>query len=550
MLIPWIHRCWQSFSAVGLIVGTVFFAASLTPSLLPRTFFTQGVLSGVSLAAGYGVGVFGLWLWDYMELPKPGRRAQGTVKLLASLVCGISAFAYLWQTAEWQNSIRVLMHLEPVDTAHPLRVGLIALVVFTALIAVARLFQFTFRFVSVRLDRIVPIRVSRVVSIAIAVFLFWSTVNGVIFRNALRTADAAFKALDELADVGIDQPADPFKTGSSASLVDWGSLGRAGREFISTGPGRDDIEKFSGVAAVEPVRVYAGLRSAENAEARAELALAELIRVGGFDRSVLIIATPTGTGWMDPAAMDTLEYLHRGDVASVAMQYSYLTSWLSLLVEPGYGAEASRALFETVYGHWTALPKENRPRLFLFGLSLGALSSEQSTMLFEILADPIQGALWSGPPFPSRAWRSVTAERNPGSPAWLPRFRGGSAIRFTSQTNALDIPDAEWGPLRIVYLQYASDPIVFFDPQSLYREPDWMKAPRGPDVSPAFRWYPIVTMLQLTVDMTVATTTPVGYGHVYAPEHYIDAWLEVTAPEGWAAEDASRLKELFKAPGR
>ena len=42
---------------VGLLVGTVFFAFSLTPSLLPRPFFIQGILSGLSFSAGYGLGV-------------------------------------------------------------------------------------------------------------------------------------------------------------------------------------------------------------------------------------------------------------------------------------------------------------------------------------------------------------------------------------------------------------------------------------------------------------------------------------------------------------
>jgi uncharacterized membrane protein len=28
-----------------------------------------------------------------------------------------------------------------------------------------------------------------------------------------------------------------------------------------------------------------------------------------------------------------------------------------------------------------------------------------------------------------------------------------------------------------------------------------MRQPREPDVSPAFRWYPVVTMLQLAADM-------------------------------------------------
>jgi uncharacterized membrane protein len=65
-------------------------------------------------------------------------------------------------------------------------------------------------------------------------------------------------------------------------------------------------------------------------EQRAELALEELKRVGGFSRSVLVVATPTGTGWLDPGAVDTVEYLHAGDTAIVSMQYSHLPSWITI----------------------------------------------------------------------------------------------------------------------------------------------------------------------------------------------------------------------------
>jgi uncharacterized membrane protein len=62
-------------------------------------------------------------------------------------------------------------------------------------------------------------------------------------------------------------------------------------------------------------------------------------------------------------------------------------------------------------------------------------------------------------------------------------------------------------------------------------------------VSPQLRWYPVVTFLQLGLDMFMATTAPIGYGHVYAPTHYIDAWIELTHVGGWSAEEIKRLKQ-------
>ncbi|QRM56212.1 alpha/beta-hydrolase family protein [Sinorhizobium sp. BG8] len=543
----WLARFWFSFSSIGLLLGTLFFAASLTPSLLPRTYVTQGVLSGVSLAIGYGLGVLFYAIWVYLELPVPRSRVARLIKLLASAACAIVVAVFLWRTAEWQNSIRSLMHLEPVETGHPFKVGLIALVAFLVLIALARLFRFVL-FASSRISqRFAPTRLSYVIGGVLAVVLFWSAVEGVLFRFALHAADSSLRALDELIEPDTPRPTDPARTGSEASLVTWEDLGRRGREFVANAPTKDQLSAFLGGEALEPIRVYVGLNGAASAEDRAKLALQELIRVGGFQRSTLIVIMPTGTGWVDPEGIGPVEYLTRGDVASVAIQYSYLSSWLSLLVEPDYGAQAAQALFREVYGYWTSLPKDARPKLYLHGLSLGALSSEQSAELFEVIGDPYQGAFWAGPPFPSRIWRSMTNMRDPASPAWLPRVKDGSFVRFTSQRNALSEANAPWGAMRIVYLQYASDPITFFSYQSLYRRPEWMVAPIGPDVSPQFKWYPVVTFLQLGLDLAMSTTSPMGFGHVFAGEHYIDGWVAVLGIEGWSAENIARLKNKFRA---
>ncbi|MCJ8148476.1 alpha/beta hydrolase [Shinella sedimenti] len=543
-------RLWSfllSFSVVGLLLGTLFFAVSLTPSLLPRTYVTQGILSGVAMACGYGLGVALAALWRWFELPVTQGPVRLWLRVVAGALCAIVVLVFLWRAAEWQNSIRTLMHLPPIETAHPFYVGAIGLGIFLLLLAFGKLFALVVRLIASTSRVAAPRRVSYVIGTALAATLFWTMADGLLLRFVLHTADSSFRRLDQVIEPDTEEPSDPLKSGSNASLVRWDELGRMGRSFVASGPSAQDIASFTGKPAIEPLRIYAGLNAAETPEARARIALDELIRVGGFERATLLVVMPTGTGWIDPEALDTVEYLHHGDIASVAIQYSYLASWLSLIAEPDYGAEAARALFRAVYNHWTTLPKESRPKLYLYGLSLGALSSEQSAELFEVIGDPYQGALWAGPPFPSRIWRKMTADRNPGTPAWLPRFRDGSYVRFTSQKNVLPEAGDHWGPMRIVYLQYASDPVTFYDPYSLYRQPAWMAVPRGPDVSPDFQWYPVVTFLQLTLDMAMATTAPMGLGHVYAGEHYIDPWIAVTDVQDWSDADIARLKEKFRA---
>jgi uncharacterized membrane protein len=299
---------------------------------------------------------------------------------------------------------------------------------------------------------------------------------------------------------------------------------------------------------MEPVRVYVGRRSADTAEARADLALEELIRTGGFERSVLVVMVPVGTGWMDPGAHDTLEFMLAGDVATVSVQYSYLTSMLALLAHPDYGVAQSRALFEKIYDYWTELPKDTRPEFYVHGLSQGAFNSQATLPLFDMLGDPIQGAMWAGSPFFSRYWTEVRDQRNEGSPAWRPTFGNGSLVRVMDQYGGLNGDYRSWGPIRAVFLNYGSDPIVNFTFDSAVRPPAWLNEPRAPDVSERLSWFPVVTMLQLALDSMFALDVP-RFGHYYVAPDYIDAWAAVVEPEGWSTERADELKDIFSRRG-
>src|SRR5690606_22017687 len=163
--------------------------------------------------------------------------------------------------------IRALMELPPVDSAHPYLVVAIALPLAAVLVLLARLFAVLIDAAARALRRFIPRRIAHAASIAGALFLFWTLINGVLFRTL---------------------------------LTGWQERGYRGREYVSAGPSADDLARFFGTETPAPIRVYVGLNSAETIEERAELALAELERVGAFERSNLILVTPTGTGWIDP----------------------------------------------------------------------------------------------------------------------------------------------------------------------------------------------------------------------------------------------------------
>ncbi|RBI83731.1 hypothetical protein DRV85_15355 [Rhodosalinus halophilus] len=536
-------RDWR-VSGVGLLVAALFFVASLTPSLIPREPVMQGALSGLSAALGYGIGSLMAWGWRMLLLPVLDGAAERQARY-AMLIGALALAGWgLWRAPDWQNATRAAMDLPPVGTVHPVTVALVALVVFAALWLIGTAFTFVLRRAARALGRVMPGRTGPVLAFGLTVLLFWWAIEGVAVRNVLAAADGVFARIEATFDEGQEQPTDPMMTGSPGSPIAWEDLGNRGRDFIARTPSAEEIAAFWGEGAMRPVRVYVGRTSAPTPRARAELALQELIRTGGFEREILVITTPVGTGWMDPGSHDVLDFMWGGNTAQVAAQYSYLTSVLSILTNVEYGLDQARALFDVIYGHWVTLPPDARPRLYIHGLSQGALNSQATLPLLDVLGDPFDGAMWAGSPFVSPVWAEVRGKRAADSPAWRPRYGNGSLIRVTNQENVLDEAAAPWGPIRLVFLNYGSDPIVNFDFATIWRKPDFLDEPRAPDVAPEMRWFPFVTAFQIVLDMTTALGVE-RFGHFYVYEDYIPAWAATTNPPGWSAEREAALQSIF-----
>ncbi|NKX16762.1 hypothetical protein HGG75_18650 [Ochrobactrum pseudogrignonense] len=70
------YRFRHSLSGIGLALGTLLFAAALTPSLVPRTYVMQGILCGVAFGSGYGRAYFGVGSGTIWSCPSRGMVAQ------------------------------------------------------------------------------------------------------------------------------------------------------------------------------------------------------------------------------------------------------------------------------------------------------------------------------------------------------------------------------------------------------------------------------------------------------------------------------------------
>jgi uncharacterized membrane protein len=317
---PFIQRIVASFSAVGLILGLTLFCASLTPSLLPREFVVQGVLSGVVFAAGYGIGKAGHWVWKFMELRDVTGRFARILTWILVVILTLTAIYTLNRMTIWQNSIRLRMEMEPIDSAYPVTMLCVAIATALAVILLVRLILFAATKVVDAIERYLPRRISIVLGGTAFALLLISLVDGVIFKASLHAMDESFAAMNQLLDDEYDRPQDDRASGSARSLIAWSDIGRNGKRFVADGPTKEEISAVLGREAMQPIRVYAGFDTGDTLKERAEISLAELKRAGGFDRSTLVIATATGTGWLDPSAVNSVELIHAGDIATVTLQ--------------------------------------------------------------------------------------------------------------------------------------------------------------------------------------------------------------------------------------
>jgi uncharacterized membrane protein len=532
-------------SRTGLVLGALYFAASLSPSLLPRAAWSQGVLSGITLVIGYGIGAGLAALYRYLQVPSLPRGLQRVVSgVFLTLVAVLIGWS-VWSYVGWQNDLRGIFGMPSISpTGWPVLV-VVTLAVAGLLLLIARALRSLFRFVMSLLNRWLPLRLANVLGVLVVLVVLGLLYSGVLVRGFWAGTSAIFAPQNGIDKAGVTgPPSSALRSGGPGSTVTWESLGREGRAFVTLGPTTSELTAAApGTPVKEPIRVYAGLESAESIQGRADIVLRELQRTGAFDRKVLVLATTTGSGFIQPGGIDPVEYLWHGDTAVAGVQYSYLPSWLSLLADQANVQSASQTVFRTVYSYWQTLPEASRPKIYVYGLSLGSYGVQSVLTNIELLNAPIDGALMVGPPFVNPLHKQLTAGREPGSPVWQPVYENGRTVRFTAREPVLETnPGGPWGPVRIAYIQHGSDPVVNFSPNLLLDEPEWLlPGQRPPDVSPLFRWYRVVTMWQVLFDLPAAGGVPPGLGHMYSATENTYGWAAVSQPPGWSQAELDRL---------
>jgi uncharacterized membrane protein len=312
-------------------------------------------------------------------------------------------------------------------------------------------------------------------------------------------------------------PLSPLVSGSEESTSPFVDLGLQGRRFVTDVVSPELIEDVLGEPAKEtPIRVFIGYNSEPMySMGRTEMAMAELERTGAFDRGNLLLVSPTGTGWVDQTMIESAEFLTKGDIATCLIQYGRFPSFLSVQ-KVALGRHQFRALLWSVSQRLAERPPEKRPKVFVFGESLGAWASSDVLMYQGIDGFDHYGidkALWVGLPGLAKWSRNGMAG---GRSNLVPE---GSVGVFDNPGEIEELTIEEQDMLRATILSHDNDPIAVLSTDLMVRKPDWLVGVRGRGVPEDMDYTPMTTFLQVAIDAMNAMVTVPGhfgsFGHDY-----------------------------------
>ena len=524
----------MDISLIGVVGALVMYGVSVSPSLLARSWQWHAVASGVLSAVGY---IVGLTVQRFYALVVPRLGVEITapqsvsIAFRAVLLLGFFLWFLRWLLQSYRERKRAnhLVGMRGETLGEYLLGTFCAFILMLALLGFAWGLQWIGRAIVIVLSQWMHMVFALALSLLILVVIVYALTSKVLLKLGINFFTSHARKMNNRTAKGIVQPQVPERSGSPQSRSSWRAVGGQGRVFLGRGPSCADIEAVTGCSAMEPIRVYAGMpEEGQSLQSPADLVVEELHRTGAFDRAVILIATSTGSGWVDEWQVQPLEYLTRGNCATASMQYSFVPSSINFLTDLDVSEEAAVILFETIRRAVDEIPEDRRPALFVCGESLGAYASQH---VFSGIVDVLSrtdGALWVGTPAFTPMHAELTAIRHRGSPEVAPVVANGRHVRFVNVPENLwaDVYGRElgdWNYPRVVYAQHPSDPVVWWNSELVWHKPDWISEKVDGDVSPHMQYTRGATYIQVLVDMPVAGTAPGGHGHTYH-EELIPLW--------------------------
>ena len=520
--------------SAGILGAELATWAAVSPSLLPRPWW----VTAANVSIGQAIGHLGAASTSFV-LNRLGKRPQDRLgpqhRQILHLAIGAGTAFNAALSLRNQEKQAGLVNKQLVRGPATAAIGLAAGTAgYGALLLVGEAAQLTVTKLSRQLGRWVPALVAWPVVTAGLTVAAVGLSDRVVFRRWIRSLSHKAQRLNKQIFPGTSMPWEPERSGSPWSLEPWSALGQQGRRFVSNGPRARDIRTVTGAPAKEPIRIYAGYIPGRSFAQAAKKVRSELQRTGALRRETIVIQMPAGSGWINNWSASSYEFLTAGDCVTVTMQYSYLPSVFAYLVDKHAPKRAAAELISVVQEEIDKLPEEDRPRLYLAGESLGAYAIMDNFQNKDELLAACSGAVFSGPPRMTRFTQRL--RRDIGSLERLPVIDGGQHVRFValpehSRHDAFgnDFPSS-WRRPRVLIAQHASDAIVWWDLNLMFRRPTWMHEPQPEtlraDTLRHLRWAPFITWWQIGLDQINSLNVPGGHGHNYFQE-MLWYWNEV-----------------------
>jgi uncharacterized membrane protein len=219
----------------------------------------------------------------------------------------------------------------------------------------------------------------------------------------------------------------------------------------------------------------------------------------------------------------------------------------------GEGRRQARLLYEALAQRLAECPPGKRPKVVLFGESLGAWTSQDGFVdrgTKGLLDSSIDKAIWIGTPHFSKWKERVLYDDRPD----VDRDLVG-VFNDIGEWNAADPSRREL--IRYVMITHYDDGVGVFGPELLIQAPEWLGTPseRHASVPKGMRWMPTTTFFQVLVDMKNAANVVPGVfdakGHDYRADllPFFHAVLDLPATD----EQLERIekflieRELFRS---
>ena len=330
-------------------------------------------------------------------------------------------------------------------------------------------------------------------------------------------------------------PTNPQVSAGPRSEMPFASIGKEGRRFVTMTLTHDEITSVMGEPAVDPVRVVCGYETTDDLRERARLGVADLEACGGFERSLICVASPTGVGYVNYTIIEALEYLSRGNCATIVPQYALVPSALAM-PKTGDGVMLTRYVLEDIQARLASIPVERRPRVVLLGESLGAnVALDVSTVPGPFAGIPalehlgVSGGVYFGVPFRTEFWRRWRDNPEAMDPEH-------EILLVAEPSEAPPLPP---GHMRHLMVVHHDDPVNKYAYTMVLQPPWWMGPPttRPPMVPRETRWRPITSFVIATVDLKNGMNSKPGTFVRRGHDYRIEARLGLQRSYGLACTD-------------